>query len=218
MSDRRGALCVFAKPPMPGRVKTRLVPALGVEGAAHLAHAVLCDTWSSARALPWASPILATTHVFPPALRPAPDAVVWMQGSGDLGRRIERILARALGRFPFAIALGADTPGLPVRFLEEARVALGSADAVVGPTEDGGFYLLGLRRCPRGLLAGLPWSDRDTCARTLERLRARGLITVVLDSWFDIDRPEDLDRLRALLGRGELAAPATCRALGRTQA
>jgi glycosyltransferase A (GT-A) superfamily protein (DUF2064 family) len=97
--------------------------------------------------------------------------------------------------------------------LEAGRDALGRADAVIGPADDGGFYLLGLRTCPERLLAGLPWSAPDTFARTIERLRERGLRVEVLERWFDVDRPEDLDRLRALIQRGEIHAPSTARLL-----
>jgi len=83
----------------------------------------------------------------------------------------------------------------------------------VGPCEDGGFYLLGLRRCPPGLLRELPWSAPHTFMQTLSRLRERGLTTTVIAPWFDVDRPADLACLRALIARGELHAPATARAL-----
>ncbi len=83
----------------------------------------------------------------------------------------------------------------------------------LGPCEDGGFYLIGLRRCPGGLLRDLPWSGPDTFLRTLARLRGRGLSTAVLSPWFDEDRPADLACLHALIARGELHAPRSARAL-----
>jgi rSAM/selenodomain-associated transferase 1 len=196
-------ICIFAKPPVAGRVKTRLAAVVGRERAAELARAFLEDTISAVRSLPWAQPALATTETV------ESDLPVLLQGEGDLGARIERVLRAALQLAPFAIAIGADSPALPRRLLEAGRVALERADAVIGPAEDGGFYLLGLRRCPEGLLAGLPWSASDTFQRTLERLRARGLRTEILEPWFDVDRAEDLDRLRALLRSGEIEAPRT---------
>lgn len=205
-------VCVFSKAPRPGRVKTRLASAVGAEGAAELARAFLADTWAAVARLPWARPVAAVDG------RPAFDAwpagcTVWPQGGGDLGRRMERVLRRALRDAPFAIALGSDSPGLPPRLLEAARGQLAACDAVLGPAEDGGFYLLGLRRCPRGLLRELPWSSADTFARTCERLRARGLTLAILPVWFDVDRPADLARLRRLLARGRIHAPHTRRAL-----
>jgi len=211
----RGAICVFAKRPRPGEVKTRLVPELGEEAAADLARVFMADTWSSATSLPWADPILATTQLDPPDLDLGPSGRAWLQGEGDLGARLERILRRALRRRAFAIAIGTDTPGLPPELLEQARSALCRHDAVVGPCEDGGFYLLGLVRCPRGLLQSLPWSQENTFASTLLRLRSAGLSTKVLSPWFDVDRPEDLRCFERLLDAGEIVAPQTRRWLAR---
>ncbi len=206
-------ICVFFKPPIAGQVKTRLIPAVGTEGAAALAEAFFRDTWKSVQALGWAVPVLASTDVLGPEILPQPDTHVWLQGAGDLGSRIERILRRALMQAPMAMALGADSPGLPASFLERAHDALESADAVLGPCEDGGFYLLGVRECPPGLLAGIPWSQSTTFARTLERLNERGLKSVVLDSWYDVDRSEDLGRLWSQLANGAISAPHTAQVL-----
>lgn len=200
-------ICIFAKPPVAGQVKTRLAAALGPERAADLARAFLDDTIAAVTALPWAQAALATTEAIESQLP------VLLQGEGDLGARIERVLRAALQRAPFAIAIGADAPALPARLLEAARAALEDVDAVIGPADDGGFYLLGLRACPEGLLADVPWSTSDTFTRTVERLRARGLRAHVLESWFDVDRVQDLDRLRAALRSGEIDAPRTARLL-----
>lgn len=141
------------------------------------------------------------------------DLPILLQGTGDLGERIERVLRTALRLAPYAIAIGADSPALPTRLLEAARAGLERSEAVIGPAEDGGFYLIGLRACPEGLLRGLSWSASDTFARTLERLREHGLRVEVLERWFDVDRAEDLERLRELLRRGEIHAPRTARLL-----
>ena len=194
-------ICVFAKPPVAGAVKTRL--GLAPEAAARLAQAFLDDTLASLAALPWAAVALASTA---PVAAAVP---VLLQGEGDLGARMETVLRAALSSAAAAIAIGADAPALPARLLEAARAALRDHDAVLGPADDGGFYLLALRRCPAGLLADLPWSAADTGARTLSRLRERGLRTAVLEPWFDVDRPEDLARLRVLLQAGALDAPRT---------
>jgi uncharacterized protein len=159
------------------------------------------------RALPWAQPALATTAEV------QMDLPVLLQGEGDLGARIERVLRAALERTPLAMAIGADAPAVPSRLLESARAALDEADVAVGPADDGGFYLLALRRCPEGLLADLPWSCAETLRETLRRFRALGLCTTVLEPWFDVDRPEDLDRLRASIIEGKLLAPRTDRVL-----
>ncbi len=206
------ALCVFAKPPRAGEAKTRLAPALGAEGAAALARAFLSDTWELVTRLPWARPVLASTGPWPEGLLPSP-VEVWQQGEGDLGARMERVLRRGLEVCPTAMALGADSPGLPAAHLEAARAALSGADAVFGPSEDGGFYLLALRRLPAGAFADLPWSQPETLERTEARLRSLGLTVARVAPFFDVDVPEDLARLEAELGAGRLHAPSTAAAL-----
>lgn len=206
----RGALCLFAKPPEPGRVKTRLAATLGPDAAAALAAAFLRDTAAALQLVSRADLILATTD--PAAPHPGvPDAVPrWAQGDGDLGARLERVLARALDRAPWAIAVGADSPGAPLALHRAAARALDDgADAVIGHALDGGFYLLGLRRCPPGLFADLPWSAPDTGAAMAARLAERGLTCAVIDPWFDVDAEADLARLAAHVRAGRLAAPAT---------
>ncbi len=210
-------ICVFLKPPQPGKVKTRLIPAFGAEGAAALAEAFFRDTWSCVTSLGWVLPIVASTEALDSEFLAHPSAEVWLQGDGDLGARIERILRRGLARRRFAIALGADSPGIPRNVLEDARQALRAADAVLGPCDDGGFYLLGVRDCKQGLLADIPWSQPTTFACTLDRLRARGLKTAVLDSWFDVDRPGDLVRFSEQLIAGTMRAPHTARVVAKLQ-
>jgi uncharacterized protein len=211
-------ICLFAKAPRAGTVKTRLAPELGSEGAADLAAAFLQDTLAALSRLDWAELVIAANCTKAELAIGFPHAQVWPQGSGDLGARIERVLARALEQADIALALGADTPGLPPRLLDDARRALALHDAVIGPAEDGGFYLLGLRRCPEGLLSGLPWSTELTFRCTLERLRHRGFHSAVLPPWFDVDRPSDLVRLRRFLDHGEIEAHATAAALRRIDA
>ncbi|HYH97402.1 TIGR04282 family arsenosugar biosynthesis glycosyltransferase [Hyalangium sp.] len=206
------ALCVFAKPPRAGEAKTRLAPAVGAEGAADLARAFITDTWSRVTRLPWARPILASTESWPEGLLPA-GVEVWQQGEGDLGARMEHILLRALEVCPAAMALGADIPGLPLAHLEAARATLEDADAVFGPSDDGGFYLLALRRLPVGAFANLPWSQPETRARTEARLKSLGLTVAHVAPFFDVDVPADLERLEVELNAGRIQAPATAAVL-----
>ena len=196
-------ICIFAKPPVAGDVKTRLAAVLGADAAARLARAFLEDTLESVQALAWAQAALATTGAV------EADIPVLLQGEGDLGARIERVLTAALRRAPIAMAIGADAPALPSRLLESARTALQDADVAIGPAEDGGFYLLALRHFPEGLLRDIPWSSVDTLPATLKRLRALGLRIRVLEPWFDVDRADDLERLRTLMDQGVLHAPRT---------
>jgi rSAM/selenodomain-associated transferase 2/rSAM/selenodomain-associated transferase 1 len=192
--------------------KTRLIPAVGAAGATNLARAFFDDIWATVREVSDASLVLAVTEP-DPALDPGPNIEVWMQGDGDLGDRMERALRRGLEQADAAIVVGSDLPGLPSRVFVAARDALRTHDAVIGPSDDGGFYLIGLTRCPAGLLAGLPWSRSDTCAHTLTRLGAHGLRIQQIEHWFDVDTPEDLERLRKLISSGAVSAPATAAAL-----
>ena len=206
-------VCVFSNPPAPGRTKTRLIPALGAQGAADLARAMLLDTLEVARSLQDAEVVLATAAPMPTSL-PLPDAIpLWTQGEGDLGARQERMLRRALRHGGTAMLIGTDLPGLPLERLEQGAKALRSADAVLGPAEDGGFYLIGLTRCPRGLLADLPWSSPETFTATRDRLQERGLNTATIAPWFDLDTPEDLQRVREKIEAGTIHAPHLANAL-----
>jgi uncharacterized protein len=209
LTARDTQVCVLVKPPAPGRVKTRLAADIGSESAARLARAFLEDTCRTVSALTWASAALVVDG--PPGLLPA-GLVHWRQASGDLGVRIETALRRALALRPFAIAIGGDTPDLPAGLLRRARDALNDAEAVLAPSHDGGFSLLGLRRCPEGVLAGIPWSSKRTFEATRRALEARGLRTAVVDDWSDVDTFADLSRLRRAIAACRSSAPATQRA------
>ena len=206
-------VAIFAKRPEPGSVKTRLIPDLGPEQAAALAEAFLEDTVSMVRTLDWAECIVAATAGFSRSYF-KPDEV-WLQSEGDLGERLEKILRLALKRRQIVLAIGADTPNLPPALLERAREALTTADAVLGPSIDGGFYLLGLKDCPVGLLDGIQWSHHSTLASTTAKLEQFGMKTVLIDPWFDIDGYEDLERLRRQLAADPSSAPRSAQLLAR---
>lgn len=214
MTDGRVAVIVFAKPPRPGQAKARLAAVLGEAAAAELARAFVIDTWSMVGSLEWADPILATTDVDDACWSDLSGAEVWAQGDGDLGDRMERTLRRALESYDAAIVIGSDVPGVPVTALNEARAALKVADAVIGPSEDGGYYLVGFRgTCPAGAFSGVEWSTSRTRADTMAGLRALGLAIVKVTTWFDVDEGDDLHRLRQLGDRLRRVAPATARVL-----
>lgn len=208
-------LCVFAKPPVPGQAKTRLARTVGRDAAADLARAFFDDTLAGLVVLPWAHVIVALAAPWPAC--PFPGGQIWLQGPGDLGQKMEAVLARALARGLPVMALGTDAPGLPVARLEAARDLLlaGRAEAVLGPADDGGFYLLGLSSCPPGVLHDLPWSVPETCGATAARLQSRGMSVALVESWFDVDDEAGLRRLSHLLARGEVSAPRTAEVIAR---
>jgi rSAM/selenodomain-associated transferase 1 len=203
-------VCVFAKPPLPGKAKTRLVALLGTEGAASLAAAMLSDVWDAVANCPGVRPVLAATE---PGPFPIPDAEIWLQGDGDLGDRIEAMIRRALQISSAAIAVGADTPALTHVHIRSALDALSTADAVMGRCCDGGFYLLALKDCPAGLLSDLPWSTPQTAQAVLERLKQYGMSVSEIEPLFDIDCKDDLVRLSDLFCREPSIAAATRRVL-----
>lgn len=203
-------VCVFAKPPLPGQVKTRLAPLLGNEGAASLASAMLMDVWRTAMSCPGVQPVLAAAGHGP---FPITNAEIWLQENGNLGARIEAIIQRALRTSPAAIAVGADTPALTRFHLQSALSALSTSDAVLGRCSDGGFYLLGIKTCHNGLFSNLPWSTPETADAVLARLRQHGISVSEIEPLFDVDCKEDLVRLSELLRRESSLAPATRQAL-----
>lgn len=209
-------ICIFAKPPIPGRVKTRLAQSIGRAQAAKLAAAMLRDVWSVVESLAEAIPVLAAAEAGDFAIH-VPDDRVWLQQSGDLGLRIECILRRGLETGPAAIALGADTPLVTSAHLIQAIDCLKSENAVIGPCDDGGFYLLGVRRCPPGLLSGINWSTEHTLRETELRLRAHEMNAPRIPNLFDVDTVVDLPRLRSELRNSPPdAAPQTRQWLGET--
>ncbi len=210
----RVAVCVFAKPPRPGQVKTRLAAELGNEAAAHLAEAFLRDTWAMVKSLPWAQPVLAATETTSQLLTLAAGDPLWVQGPGDLGAKLESIAERALAAgFGAVLEIGADSPGLPVGNLQAASDALANHEAVLGPSDDGGFYVLGLTQVVHEMLSDLPWSQPNTAAQTQARLQSLGMRVASAPAWFDVDDVNDLRRLKTLIAEGRIQAPHTTAAL-----
>jgi hypothetical protein len=206
-SIKLAAACIFAKPPVAGTVKTRLIPVVGAEQAADLAEAFLQDTLAVIRKLGFAEGIIASTEPF--AREYLRGHLMWIQPPGDLGVRMEAILRRALLAYPMAFAIGADSPGLPVICMDQARNRLESHDVVLGPSMDGGFYLIGVKHCPPRLLSGIEWSRPTTMQQTISRLRQQGLSVAMLPDWFDVDTAAELSRLESLLAARMIDCPYT---------
>jgi rSAM/selenodomain-associated transferase 1 len=197
------ALLLFARTPVHGRVKTRLVPPLTQEGALLLYRAFLEDAARAYLAPGAWSAVLAAD---PDADHPdfvrlfAPPWRRQAQASGDLG---ERLAAAFEGEFsagaPAAVAVGSDHPALARRRLEEVFGSLNhGGDAALVPAEDGGYCAIGLSaRAPLAeIFREIPWSTASTLAVTRERMIGVGLEVSMLEAAYDVDRPEDLGRLR----------------------
>ena len=211
MSGRHDtALIVFAKAPVAGLAKTRLIPALGAEGAAALAGRRLRHTLAQGAAAGFgALELCATPDATHPALEAAArehGAARAVQGEGDLGARMQRALDRRLATHPRVLLIGTDAPALGAAVLHEAAAALATHDAVFVPALDGGYALVGLSTpAPERLFAGIAWSTPRVMATTLERVAELGLRTALLAPLPDIDEPADLAHLPATW-RDELGA------------
>jgi hypothetical protein len=199
-TSQRTLVQVFAKAPVPGQVKTRLIPALGLEGATELYCRLVHRTLATA-ALARVGPteIWATgpsDSAFLEACRRVLGLQVHLQPQGDLGARMCAAAAHALRRFAAVIIVGVDCPSMSFDDLHAAGAALAEGeDAVLGPAEDGGYWLLGLTRCDPMLFDGIGWGTAGVLEATRERLRAKGWRWRELATRWDVDRPEDLARL-----------------------
>ncbi|HXM83474.1 MAG TPA: TIGR04282 family arsenosugar biosynthesis glycosyltransferase [Burkholderiales bacterium] len=194
---------VFARAPLPGRVKTRLVPRLGEWGAARLQARLTRQAVRTALAARCGEVQL---HVTPRARHPffislARELLVGLrpQQGRDLGERMYRALRAGLHRHRAVLLIGADCPALGPRDLRRAaRFLQGGADVVLAPAEDGGYALIGARRVSRRLFDGIAWGETGVYAQTAERLRALNYRWRALRTVWDVDRPADLDRFRSL--------------------
>ena len=201
------AVAIMAKAPRAGEVKTRLCPPLSHAEAAELYRCFLLDKLAQVRAVAGARAVLAFTPDDERGLfgQLAPDFQLVGQGDGDLGRRLLTSIGGLLGDgYTGALAIDSDTPSLPIAFLERAvdLVTTPDIDVVLGPCDDGGYYLIGMRRVWPTLFEAIPWSTAHVLTETARRAEAEGLRVACLPTWFDVDTPEDLERLTA-----SLAAP-----------
>jgi rSAM/selenodomain-associated transferase 1 len=187
------AVLVFSRAPLPGRVKRRLVPRLGAWGAARL-HLRLTRQALRTAAAAGCGPV--ELHL---TARHALFRDYELQRGADLGERMHRALARALRRHRGAILIGSDCPALvPADLRRAARLLAGGCDAVLGPAEDGGYVLIGARRVTPALFEGIEWGTGGVYAATARRLEAAAYRWRALRPSWDVDRPQDLERLRAL--------------------
>lgn len=197
MSSTR--ILIFAKAPVPGRVKTRLIPALGAAGAAQLARRMLEHTLGQARdAGIGPVELCASPAVSDPgwAGYPVPHGVETSdQGEGDLGERMARASQRALALDERVLLIGTDCPGLSALHLREAAAALENHDAALYRARDGGYPLLGLRAFHPSLFTAIPWSTSSVAELTLARMQALGWRIWVGGELADIDEPADLVHL-----------------------
>ena len=193
-------LIVLSRYPLPGETKTRLIPAIGAVNAAR------CQQRMTEHAVTVAKAAAGEVE-FRYAGGTAAKVRRWLggtviakaQGPGDLGRRLDRSFGEAFADGCARVVLiGADTPGVTAPILAEAAAALDDHDVVLGPADDGGYYLIGLRQ-PAGLVDRIAWSTSTVLAETTARAREAGLSIRMLDRLSDVDLPGDFDRLPTAL-------------------
>ncbi|MBR9857611.1 MAG: glycosyltransferase [Gammaproteobacteria bacterium] len=193
-------IIIFAKAPIAGLAKTRLIPALGTDGAARLAEQMLSSTLNAA--------MNANIGPVELCMSPAPGAIEWRdvplpagiefsdQGDGDLGRRMAGATRRCLVDNKHlnerVLLIGTDCPQLSPALLRRAAERLAGHDALLHPTLDGGYALLGLHHFNISLFEHIPWSTERVADLTRERITQLGWRCVIGERLLDIDEPNDL--------------------------
>ncbi len=221
--NRCPAVIVFAREPVAGGAKTRLIPLLGGEAAARLAGAFIVDALAKAARIGNSRLVLAGTATtsahsssYFQGLARRYGAELIDQGRGHLGRRMARVLTRYARAG--AILMGTDTPSVPFTFLRQALEDLREAPVVIAPALDGGYYLVGTRGPVPDIFRRMDWGGNQVMRQSLQRLRRLKVSYRLGRWWYDIDRPGDVwllsaDLMRMGHRRSRSACPATAAVL-----
>jgi rSAM/selenodomain-associated transferase 1 len=207
----RGAVVIMAKAPREGSVKTRLAGAHPPRDVVRLSECMLLDTLALAQALPrvHVAVLCPSGDVADLSARlPAGVSVAGQRGHG-LAAALDSVFDRFVPLFRRVVAVDSDSPHLPLAILEAAFELLEGHDLVVGPTEDGGYYLVGASAAHPGLFDPAPLGTGNARDALLANARAAGLSVAFTDSWYDVDVPADLRRLAAELRDQPARAPRT---------
>jgi rSAM/selenodomain-associated transferase 1 len=218
MKYETAALAIFAKAPIPGEVKTRLFPHLTPEDTAQLQRAFILDTLRHLKSLQNIRCCIAcypsSTHPFFRQLSQDYPVELLDQQGNDLGERMDGIVKTLLGSgCSDVVLIGTDIPTLPASYVNDAFDILKrrapQTDVVLGPSEDGGYYLIGLSRRIPQLFQSVPWSTQKVFEITLQKIRDLNLKCEILPQWFDVDDLNHLKALKAQLARQPDLAPLT---------
>ncbi|NES17420.1 MAG: glycosyltransferase [Symploca sp. SIO3E6] len=191
-------LIVFTRYPEPGKTKTRMMPVLGAEGAARLQRQLTENTLSQVKELAASRPLSTEVHFTggTEQLMQAWLGADWnyrLQAEGDLGQRMASAFAASFAvGMTRVVTIGIDCPDLKASLIEQAFEALKQHDLVLGPAEDGGYYLIGLQRMVGDLFVGINWGTSQVRQQTVEIAEQLDLKVAFLPLLNDIDRPEDL--------------------------
>lgn len=199
------ALVIFAKAPVPGQVKTRLCPPLTPDEAATLHGSFVIDMLERTKVattklkLPFDRYLAcapSSTLVFFQIMEERQSVKLIDQVGDDLGARMQQAFATLFGKgYQRVFIVGTDVPSLPLDHYKQALVLLDAHDVVVGPAQDGGYYLLGLKQPRPELFADIAWSTDRVLAATQEKAAGLGLKVALLPSWRDVDTIDDLQAL-----------------------
>lgn len=208
------AIVIFAKLPVPGRVKTRLLAILSPRQAADLHRACLEDTIGLVDSIGGCRRFFdvagseSEARQLSKQLQLGADWTVGMQRGRDLGARLkhtfENLFRRGMRR---VVVIGTDTPWMGRERIRTALRLTNTADVVLGPAADGGYYLIAARRLVPAIFCGIPWGRSQVMAATLKALRASGTSFRLLPRDFDLDRPDDLCRAAETLRKKPERAP-----------
>lgn len=202
-----GALILFAKAPDPGSAKSRLQPLLTPEERGRLQEALILDTLHLTDPLPCRRILACTPRVdhpfFARCARERSLRLIRQEGE-TLGDRMRNAFSWGfLQGFQKVVLIGSDAPTLPVAFIQEAFDRLKETALVLGPSVDGGYYLIGARPPLADLFSGIPWGGDRVLTSTLRKITAEKIDCYLLPFWYDIDRPNDLIFLREVLALTE---------------
>ncbi|MEL0619812.1 TIGR04282 family arsenosugar biosynthesis glycosyltransferase [Psychrobacter proteolyticus] len=199
-SARQQDTCIilFAKYPAPNKAKTRLQPALGLDGAARMARQLLLHSIDQAIDTGFSVELCVSPAPTDPYWKALdlPNSLRWSaQAEGDLGLRMLIASQRALQRFDKVVLVGTDCPSLTTARIQIAVQQLDQHDAVMIPATDGGYVLLGFKRVDESLFSDIVWSTASVAAVTEQRMAALGWTLALFDPLHDIDEPKDLVHL-----------------------
>lgn len=192
-------LAILAKAPNPNEVKTRLVPPLDPETAASLYRNFLLDKLEQVKNIKGTKLFLAYTPREDKAFfkKIAARFTLISQVGTNLGERLANLSYTLFNRgFKKVVLLDSDTPNLPLKYIRHALRRLDRFDVTLGPCEDGGYYLIGLRSNVSGIFEGIPWSTSRVVESTIQKALTLGLTISLIDRWYDVDTLEDLIRLK----------------------
>ena len=198
-----GALILFAKDPVLGQVKTRLQPALDRETTLDLYRCFLADSIEKICSVAGVDRYVevASSEVSEYFARIARDSRisdVSLQSGKDLGEKMRHALGKYLDAgYERVVLIGSDSPSLPASYIQQAFQSGG--DLVIGPSIDGGYYLIGMMRQLTEIFSGVTWGSGSVLEETLERVEACGRSLELLPVWYDVDRIEELRFLKTHL-------------------